>query len=419
MMVEREVLITGIGLISSLGIGKAENWENLCEGRSGIRLIKRFDTADHRTKFGGEIPDEFGAFVSKRFPVRTRKHTAFFSQLCLSGTHLALEDSGLVIENEDPTTIGICIGTGAGGLSYWEQSFIDSGGYYADALHLLESLAVIKYMSNAPSAITSQHFGIEGPSLAVSSACSSGAHAIGCAYDMLKLGRAEVVIAGGVDSVISRVSLSSFNKLLALSERNDDPQRASRPFDKLRDGFVLGDGAGILVLETAEHCRKRGAKPYAKICGYAMTGEAYHMVHPAENGRKMAETMSKALKDAAVAPDQVDYISAHGTSTILNDKYETAAIKEVFGPHAYKLAISSQKSMIGHTVGAAGAIELAVTALTVASNMITPTINYEYPDEECDLDYTPNVAREREVRVALSNSFGFGGHNCSIVIAKP
>jgi len=418
-MVKREVLITGIGLISSLGIGKAENWENLCQGKSGIRLIKRFDTSDYRTKFGGEIPDEFDAFLSKRFPLRTRKNTALFSQLCLAGTHLALEDSGLIVENEDPTAIGICIGTGAGGLSYWEQSFIDSGGYYVEGLHQLESLAVIKYMSNAASAVTSLHFGIEGPSVTVSTSCSSGAHAIGCAYDMIKLGRAEVVIAGGAESAISRGSISCFNKLLALSERNDDPQRASRPFDKRRDGFVLGDGAGILILESSEHCRKRGAKPYAKICGYATTSEAYHMVHPAENGRKMAETMRKALKDAAVAPDQVDYISAHGTSTILNDKYETAAIKEVFGPHAYKLAISSQKSMIGHTVGAAGAIELAVTALTMASNIITPTINYEYPDEECDLDYTPNVAREREVKVALSNSFGFGGHNCSIVITKP
>ncbi len=418
-MAEREVCITGIGLISSLGIGKAANWENLCGGKSGIRLIERFDASGYHTKFGGEIPGEFEAFFAKCFSKRTQKHNALFSQLCLVGTYLALEDSGLILEREDPTTIGICIGTGAGGLGYWEQAFIDAGRSYIESVPLIESLAVIKYMSNATSAVTSLQFGIEGPSLTVSSSCSSGSHAIGYAYDMIKLGRADTVITGGVESVVSRIALSSFNKLQALSERNDDPQRASRPFDKLRDGFVLGDGAGIVILESSEHCRKRGAEPYAKIAGYAMTSEAHHMVHPAENGQKMAETMRKALKDAAIAPDQVDYISAHGTSTILNDKCETAAIKEVFGPYAYELAISSQKSMLGHTVGAAGAIELAVTALTVATNMITPTINYEYRDNECDLDYTPNVAREKKVQVALSNSFGFGGHNCAIVLAKP
>lgn len=417
-MKEREVWITGIGLISALGIGKQETWSNLCEGKSGIRPIKKFDASGYHTRIAAELPEAFDDFVAHLFPKRTLNHAAPFSQLCLAGTRLALTDAGLDLEVENPSKVGICIGTGAGGLSYWEQAVIQYGGHYIDALRPLEALAVIKYMSNAASAITSLHFGIGGPSLTISSACSSGAHAIGCAYDMIKLGRAEVVVAGGLDSLISRGAISCFGKLQALSERNDDYQRASRPFDKLRDGFVLGDGAGILILESSPHCAARGGEAYAKICGYAATSEASHMVHPSKNGRKMAETMTRALNDAAVAGDRIDYISAHGTSTILNDKYETAAIKETFGAHAYELAISSQKSMIGHTIGAAGAIELGVTALTVARNIITPTINYEHPDEACDLDYTPNVAREAEVNIALSNSFGFGGHNCSIVVSK-
>lgn len=419
MMIQDEIYISGIGLITALGVGKAQTWNNLCEGQSGIRLIKRFDTTGAHTKFAAEIPEAFEAFFTDHFSKRTARHTALFSQLCLASTHQALEDSGLVLEKEDPTRIGICIGTGAGGLSYWEKMILDTGGDYDASLPQMEALAVIKYMSNAPSAVVSQYFGIEGPSLTVSTSCASGANAIGHAYDMIKLGRADVVIAGGVEALVSKVAISSFSKLQALSERNDDPARASRPFDKLRDGFVLGDGAGILILESPDHCRKRGAKPYAKICGYAVTSEAHHMVHPAENGRKMAVTMRRALCNAAIDPEQVDYISAHGTSTVLNDKYETTAIKEVFGTYARRLAISSQKSMLGHTVGAAGAIELAVTALSIRTNIITPTINYEYPDEDCDLDYTPNAARARHINVALSNSFGFGGHNCTIVLARP
>jgi 3-oxoacyl-[acyl-carrier-protein] synthase II len=233
------------------------------------------------------------------------------------------------------------------------------------------------------------------------------------------MGRAEVMIVGGVDAIVSQAALLSFSRLQALSERNDEPARASRPFDKLRDGFVLGDGAGFLILESSEHCRRRDARRYARIRGYAATSEASHMVHPAENGTRMAEAMRRALADAGANPEDVDYISAHGTSTILNDKYETAAIKQVFGAHAPRISISSQKSMMGHTVGAAGAIEAAVTALTVAHDIVSPTINYENPDEACDLDYTPNVARERAVRLAMSNSFGFGGHNFSVVLSKP
>jgi 3-oxoacyl-[acyl-carrier-protein] synthase II len=416
---ERDVFITGIGLITSLGVGTADNWKNLCAGVSGIRLVRRFDTTGFPTRIGGEIPDEFAALFAERFPKRTQKHTALFSQLSLLATAFALEDAGLRLEGEDRSAVGICIGTGAGGLSYWENELAARGKPYREALDTVESLAVIKYMANAPAASMSLHFGVEGPALTVSSSCSSGAHALCYGNDLIRMGRAEVMIVGGVDAIVSQAALLSFSRLQALSERNDEPARASRPFDKLRDGFVLGDGAGFLILESSEHCRRRDARRYARIRGYAATSEASHMVHPAENGTRMAEAMRRALADAGANPEDVDYISAHGTSTILNDKYETAAIKQVFGAHAPRISISSQKSMMGHTVGAAGAIEAAVTALTVAHDIVSPTINYENPDEACDLDYTPNVARERAVRLAMSNSFGFGGHNFSVVLSKP
>ena len=431
-MPEKEVLITGIGLITALGIGRTENWEQLCAGQSGIRAIQNFDVSDYQTRFGGEIPRTFDDFFAERFSKRTQKQTALFSKLCLASTALALDDGQMTLEQEDATTVGLCIGTGVGGLSYWEQALLDGvtrafgeqslsfkEEHYTQLVQNVESIAVLKYMANAAAAMTSLSFGIEGPSLTFSNACSSGAYAIGCAHDMIKLGRADIMIAGGVDASISRSVLSAFNNLQAISEWNDHPHQASRPFDKKRHGFVLSDGAGMVILESAEHCQKRGGRPYAKICGHAMTSEAHHLVQPAEGGHKMAQTMQRALQDAALAPEQIDYISAHGTSTVLNDKYETAAIKEVFGAHAYRLAISAQKSMIGHTIGAAGAIELAVTALTIANDRISPTINYEFPDEDCDLNYTPNVAQDRVVQAALSNSFAFGGHNSTIVIAKP
>jgi len=412
-----EVYITGVGLITALGIGKEENWRKACEGRSGVGLIKRFDASDFYTRFGGEIPDGFDALFAERFPKRVGRHTALFTQLCLASTAFALEDGGLNLEDEDREEIGVSIGTGAGGLSYWESKFMNSG--YRESLRALESLAIIKYMSNAAAAMTSLYYGLEGPSVGIALSCASGAQSICQAYDWIKLGRVQMAIAGGAEAVLCRAMLSSFNKLQALSERNSAPEKASRPFDRERDGFVLGDGAGVLILESAEHCRKRDGRPYARICGYGATTEAHHMMHPAENGTKMARTMVRALRDASMAPEAVDYINAHGTSTKLNDQCETAAIKQVFSEHARELSVGSTKSMIGHTIGAAGAIELAITALSVANDVVTPTINYEYPDEECDLDYTPNVARPRPVRVALSNSFGFGGHNCSIVLAKP
>ena len=268
-MAEREVFITGIGLISCLGIGTEENWRKLCEGVSGIRAIRRFDASNYTTRIGGEIPEEFESVVAERLTRRMQKHTAQFSQLCLVGASLALEDAGLKLEEEDPEAVGICIGTGAAGMSYWEASFDAPTRPYVESLRVLDSLAVVKYMPNAPAAVASLHFGIEGPSLTVSSSCSSGAHAIGNACDLIRLGRVDVVIAGGVDAVVSKVGLSSFSRLQALSERNEEPARASRPFDRERDGFVLADGAGFLILETAGTRLKRDARRYARIRGYA------------------------------------------------------------------------------------------------------------------------------------------------------
>lgn len=413
-----EVYITGVGLITALGIGKDENWRGACEGRSGVGIIKRFDASESYTRFGAEIPESFDTLFAERFPKRVGRHSALFTQLCLASTAFALEDGGLDLEDEDREEIGVSIGTGAGGLSYWESKFMNSNSY-RENLRTLESLGIIKHMSNAAASMTSLYYRLEGPSVCITLSCASGAQSICQAYDWIRLGRAEMAIAGGAEAVLCCTAISAFNKLQALSERNSAPEKASRPFDRERDGFVLGDGAGILILESAEHLRKRDGRPYARICGYGATTEAHHMVHPAENGTKMARTMARALRDAAMAPEAVDYVNAHGTSTKINDRCETAAIKQVFGEQARELSISSTKSMVGHTIGAAGAIELAITALSVANDVVTPTINYEYPDEECDLDYTPNVARRRPVNVAMSNSFGFGGHNCSIVLAKP
>lgn len=415
----RDVLVSGIGIVTSLGIGKGENWKMFCEGVSGISPIRGFDTTGLCTTFGSEVSDGFEDFFSATFPGSVKRRSALFTQLYLAGAHLALKDSGIELDREDPASIGICVGTGGGGQSYWEQNILANDSDYSKFLAKSESLIIPKYMPNAAAAMTSLHFGIEGPSLTVSASCSSGAYAIGCAFDLIRLGRADVVIAGGVEAAVSKVGIVGFNKLNALSERNDSPQTASRPFDKTRDGFVLGEGTGVLILESSEHCRKRRAKPYAKILACTATSEAHHLVQPADGGEKMARTIRRALEEASVSCEQVDYISAHGTSTPHNDRSETAAIKKTFQDHAYKLAVSSQKSMIGHAMGASGAIEAAVTVLTVAENIITPTINYEHPDPECDLDYVPNAAREKVVNMAISNSFGFGGHNSVIVISKP
>jgi 3-oxoacyl-[acyl-carrier-protein] synthase II len=412
MNAETEIYITGIGIVSSLGVGTEKNWQSMLRGRSGIGPVTSVNVPDCPTQIAGELPEEFGPYFASLFPGRIRRHTATFTQLGLACAHMALEDSGIDMDSEDRTAIGVCIGTGAGGLSYFERMYDEMEGKD------VETMSVVKFMPNAVAGMISLQYGIEGHSMVVSNACSSGAYAIGTAVDLIRLGKSDVVLAGGPEAAICRSSLFSFSRLLTLSTRNDEPEKASRPFDRLRDGFVLGDGAAVLILESAHHCRKRGAKPYARILGYATSSEAHHIVHPHDDGEKMAITMNRALQESAVSPDKVDYISAHGTATELNDKYETSAFKQVFGPRAHEIPISSQKSMIGHTIGAAGAIELAVTALTVSRDAITPTINLENPDEECDLDYTPNEAREKQVNVALSNSFGFGGANSTIVLGK-
>ena len=419
-MKNTDVYITGIGLVTALGVGKEENWENMCAGRSGVRMIKDFDTSDYSVHFAAQVHESFQEHMEKTFTGTQRRRMAAFSQLMLLSAHLAMEDSGLTGDWDDPTRVGICIGTGGGGMHYVESQIMEKGdGHLLRGIKRLENLAVLKYMPNAPCAILSIHYGIEGPTYTVSTSCASGATAIASAVDLIRSGRVDVVITGGMDINVFRMSLKGFSNLHALSERNDAPERASRPFDRERDGFVLGDGAGMMILESEDHSRKRGADRYVRVCGSSMTNDGHHLLRPYPEGHKMADTMSRALAEARFAPEEVDYISAHGTSTKVNDSLETGAIKQVFGDHAYRLAVSSQKSMIGHTIGASGAIEAAVTALTLSRDVLTPTINYEFPDEECDLDYVPNEAREKKTRVAVSTSFGFGGHNCCLVLAKP
>jgi len=419
-MTNTNAYITGIGLVTALGIGKEENWENMCAGRSGVRTITGFDTSEYAVHFAAQVHESFPEHLEKTFPGTLRRRMASFSQLMLLSAHQAMEDAGLTGEWDDPGRVAICIGTGGGGMSYVESQIMEKGnGDLLAGIKRLENLSVLKYMPNAPCAVLSIHYGVEGPTYTVSTSCASGATAIASARSLIRSGLADVAIAGGVDINIYRMSLKGFGNLHALSVRNDAPERASRPFDRDRDGFVLGDGAGMMVLESEEHCRKRGADPYARVCGSSMTNDGHHMIRPYPEGHKMADTISRALADAEFDPREVDYISAHGTSTQVNDALETRAVKQVFGDHAHRLAMSSQKSMIGHTIGASGAIEAAVTALTVSRDVMTPTINYEFPDEECDLDYVPNEARESKVRVAVSTSFGFGGHNCCLVLSKP
>ncbi len=414
------VYITGIGLVTALGIGREENWDNMCAGRSGVGTINNFDTSEYPVHIAAQVPEIFFEHLEKTFPGTLRRRMAYFSQLMLLSAHQAMEDSGLTGDWDDPGRVAICIGTGGGGMSYVESQIVEKGGGdLLGGIRYLENLSVLKYMPNAPCAILSIHYGIEGPTYTMSTSCASGATAIASACNLIRSGQADVAIAGGVDNNIYRMSLKGFSNLHALSVRNEDPERASRPFDKERDGFVLGDGAGMMVLESEGHCRKRRANRYARVCGSSMTNDGHHLIRPYPEGKKMADTISRALADAEIHPGEVDYISAHGTSTQVNDALETRAIKQVFGDRARRLAVSSQKSMIGHTIGASGAIEAAVSALTIARDVITPTINYEFPDEDCDLDYVPNEARDSRVQVAVSPSFGFGGHNCCLVLSKP
>jgi 3-oxoacyl-[acyl-carrier-protein] synthase II len=405
------VVITGLGVVSSIGLGKEAFWSALLEGKSGIQPIRSFDASSYSCQFAGEISD----FRPEEYiPPGEIPRLSRTSQFAMAAAKMAIGDAHLDFSRENRYRVGVIIGTGLGGMGVYEAQLRRL--FETNNPRRVHPWSVPLIMSNAAAAEIAISFGLKGPNMTVSTACSSGSHAIGYGFDLIRMGKADFLIAGGTEACILPGVLAAFCSLRALSIRNEAPDRASRPFDKRRDGFAMGEGAGIMVLETLESARERGVAIYGEVIGYGATSEATHIVHPEDTGTEAARVIELALQDAGVSPDEVDYINTHGTSTVLNDLVETKAIKRIFGEHAYRISLDSTKSMIGHTIGAAGAIEGIVCALTLQRNVIHPTINYEEPDPECDLDYTPNQAREREVKVALSNSFGFGGNNSCLVM---
>ncbi len=411
---QRRVVVTGLGLVSPLGTGLAKNWDALSGGRPGIRKLTRFPISDaFASRIAGEVPD----FRAEDF-IETKeiKKMDLFIQYAVAAAAMAAEDGGFKIEPDWATEVGVIVGVGFCGIETIEttkEALLNGGP------RKISPFFIPKVISNlAPGQIAIRH-GAKGVNWTPTSACASGTHAIGEAFHLIRCGLQDAVIAGGAESAITPLGVGGFAAMKALSTRNDEPERASRPFDKDRDGFVIGEGSGIMILEERERALKRGAKVYAEVIGYGANGDAYHITAPAPEGDGAARCMALALKDAGIAPSEVDYINAHGTSTEYNDANETQAIKRVFGEHALKLAVSSTKSMTGHLLGAAGAVEGVFSVLALHHGIIPPTINYETPDPACGLDYVPNVARKANVRVALSNSFGFGGTNACVIFRRP
>ena len=412
-MEKRRVVITGVGLVTALGTGTEETWNGLLAGRTGIGPITRFDAAQFSTRIAAEIKD----FDPLRwFDKKDLKKMDSFIYYAVAAADFAMKQSGLVIADDVAERAGVFIGSGIGGFTVIErehQALLEGGPRKISPFFIPSSII------NLAAGQVSIRFGARGPNSAPCTACSSGAHAVGDAFRVITRGDADVMICGGTEAAITPMGVGGFAAMRALSTRNDDPAHASRPFDKDRDGFVVGEGAGVVVLEELELAKKRGAKIVAELVGYGMSGDAYHITLPPDDGRGAQRVMMNALKDAGVSPEQVDYINAHGTSTPPNDRIESYAIRKLFGEHAYKLAVSSTKSMIGHLLGAAGAVEAGISALVVERGIIPPTMNYENPDPDCDLDYVPNKFRNApHVRYALSNSFGFGGTNASLLFKK-
>ncbi|GAB6072703.1 beta-ketoacyl-ACP synthase II [Venenivibrio stagnispumantis] len=407
----RRVVITGLGAVTPLGENVKEYWEGLINGKSGIDIIKRFDPVAYNLPvlIAGEVKN---IDYSKYLDSKELKRMSDFVKFAVIAAKEAILDSGLDLEKIDKEKAGVIVGTGIGGLRDIEEQqmvLMEKGARRVSPFFIPSGI------SNMASGYISIEFGFKGPNSCVVTACATGTHSIGDAFKIIQRGDADIMIAGGTESAITPLGIAGFANMKALSTRNEEPTKASRPFDAERDGFVMGEGAGILVLEELEHAIKRGAKIYAEVVGYGMTGDAYHITAPCADADGAIRVMKMALNDARINPTEVDYINAHGTSTPLNDRVETHAIKEVFKEHAYKLKISSVKSMIGHLLGAAGAVEAVATALTIKHGIIPPTINYEHPDPYCDLDYVPNKAIEYPVKVAISNSFGFGGTNACLV----
>jgi len=408
----RRVVITGVGLVTPLGIGVEASWEALCAGKSGVGEITRFDATQFQTRIAAEVKDFHAEdFMPKKEARRTERFIAF----AIAATRMALEDAELTIDGSNAQRIGVITGCGLGGLSMLESTCItlDRKGP-----RRVSPFFIPMMIGNMAPGMISILFGAKGPNASIATACAAGSHAVGDSYRIISDGLADAMITGGVESVVNPTCIAGFNAMKALSTRNDEPEKASRPFDRDRDGFVVGEGSGILIIEALEHARQRGASIYAEISGYGMSGDGYHMTSPPPDGSGAIRCMQAALNDAGLPPEKIDYINAHGTSTPLNDLYETRAIKRLFKEHAYKLAVSSTKSMTGHLLGGAGGIESVFTVLSVRHDCIPPTLNYENADGECDLDYVPGRMRKSRIEHAMSNSFGFGGTNASLIFSK-
>jgi len=408
----RRVVVTGVGLVSPLGIGNEANWEALCSGRSGIGPITRFDAAQFSARIAGEVK----GFDPLQFIDRKDvKKMDVFIQLAIAASQFAMDDAKLAIDPSFATRAGVFIASGIGGFSTIERehkALLEGGPRRISPFFIPASII------NLAAGQVSIRFGAKGPNSATCTACSASAHAIGDAFEVIRRNDADVMIAGGSEAAITPMGVGGFAAMRALSTRNDEPHRASRPFDRDRDGFIMGEGSGVIVLEEFAFAKRRGAPIYAELVGYGMTADAFHITAPSEDGDGAMRVMQMAIKSAGVTPDKVDYINAHGTSTPYNDKLETVAIKRLFGDHARKVAISSTKSMTGHLLGAAGGVEAAISALAIRHQVIPPTINYDTPDPECDLDYVPNQKREAKIDYALSNSFGFGGTNGALLFKR-
>ncbi len=408
----KRVVVTGVGVISSVGKTAPESWESIKNGKSGISKITRFDVSEYTAKIAGEVKeyDPLNYFDRKD----ARKFDPYI-QYALIAAEEAVKDSNLNLEGINKERAGVYIGSGIGGISTIEKNneiILTRGPSRVSPFFLPSSLA------NLATGQVSIKFGFKGPNFANVTACAASTHSVGDSFKIIQRGDADVMVAGGAEYPITPLGISGFAIMKALSTRNDEPEKASRPFDKGRDGFVAAEGAGVVILESLEHAIKRGARIYGEIVGYGYTGDAFHMTAPDPDGEGAVRTMKMAIKDAQVSPQEIDYINAHGTSTPLNDKIETQAIKKVFGDHAHNISISSSKSMTGHMLGATGAVEAIVSIFALNNSLVPPTINYETPDDECDLNYTPNVAVQKDLRYALSNSFGFGGTNGSLIFKK-
>ncbi|MDR6883825.1 beta-ketoacyl-ACP synthase II [Bacillus sp. 3255] len=407
----KRVVITGMGVVTALGQDLETFWGNLTAGKSGVSAIENFDVSEYPTRIAAEIKDfNIEDYVDRKESRRMDR----FVQFAVAGALNALKDANLNLkEDTDPERVGVSVGSGIGGLNTWEEQhrvLLEKGPKRVSPFFIPMMIA------NMASGHISMITGAKGPNSTAVTACATGTHSIGDSFKMIQRGDADVMICGGAEATITPIGVAGFCALRAMSTRNEDPHAASRPFDTDRDGFVMGEGSGVLILESLEHAQQRGARIYAEVIGYGMSGDAYHMTDPDPDGA--ARCMSRAIKDAGIAPEAITYINAHGTSTPVGDKSETTAIKKALGDHAYKVAVSSTKSMTGHLLGAAGGVEAVICGMTIANSVIAPTINLDNQDPECDLDYVPNTARQAQVEIAMSNSFGFGGHNATIIMKR-